>query len=719
MPEPLYTISHPPAPADVVERFNKFIEDRAHNIELITAFDVPSPGFSLSLALFTPTTSTTNTDTSPDEPKGTWGLLISHPAASESLPDQAKYGLRASFNGTPPQPFSTSSPFIYAFASRLRFGRFISPHGTLLAPAPSAAGTDTIVGALYRSSDPRHGGAEVTVGGTVVRMQSDGQRRLCGLALGLVWNGQPKRERVPPPLGFEILAPFQNFPVLERGEGEVRLAPLEGGLGVVEDWTVDAGLYRDLGPAMANEGKEGMLLGWFGLVDGCPWVPIRGEEGVDLPRMNRLSTGEEILLGEMEPDVGSELYVATAAGWGGLPRCILGEDVKVHVYPAYNQARLEARRLKLIKPSVLSPRDVGAWILEKTDAGLRAFYQIVAVGEPDEVYAIPIKDVLQDVARGGGSGAALFPGTMDNASFAEAYEWMKAPSNLPIPKVVGPKIAAYNWEAMSATPESIPYPNTMPGRYPSLSTLQAAQATVHFSIPALRLKWRIHILGPASAQPLGLATPQLRTEWRVMNRVPGTDSQPLDAYEHQDFDAMEPFTPFHPIAASPLTEPPVGFLDLSLGNLQDLEDEIWPDQHFDCSGFDADPPPEACDECGVPAYRAPSPRRIGAGGEGHPFVTVGDYVRGLGAWLESEPVARDVHRYLSALENDCPVGRATAIPNQHPQGLEGVRFTVFTDFEGYEKSSRTEYARLLKRSVDDRKGWVERSWAIAEAAREK
>lgn len=44
----------------------------------------------------------------------------------------------------------------------------------------------------------------------------------------------------------------------------------------------------------------------------------------------------------------------------------------------------------------MSPRDVGAWILEKTDTGLRVCYQIVALEEPDEVYAIFLMDVLRE-----------------------------------------------------------------------------------------------------------------------------------------------------------------------------------------------------------------------------------------------------------------------------------------------------------------------------------
>ena len=212
---------------------------------------------------------------------------------------------------------------------------------------------------------------------------------------------------------------------------------------------------------------------------------------------------------------------------------------------------------------------------------------------------------------------------------------------------------------------------------------------------------------------------QVQTEWRILKGVPGTDNQSLDDYEYEDFDAMEPFTPNHPIAAEALTEPPIGSMDLTIGNLQDYEVDMWPDQHVDCYDYDADPPPESCDECGVPVYHAPSPLQIGAEGEDYPFVTVGDYVRELGAWLESGPVARDVYEYLAVLEGQSVVCW-TAIPfQQQHSGLDSVSFSTFADFEVYEKATRRGWAESLKQSADEREQWAERSWAIAEAMREK
>ncbi|KAK0751750.1 hypothetical protein B0T18DRAFT_426345 [Schizothecium vesticola] len=197
------------------------------------------------------------------------------------------------------------------------------------------------------------------------------------------------------------------------------------------------------------------------------------------------------------------------------------------------------------------------------------------------------------------------------------------------------------------------------------------------------------------------------TEWRVMNHLPGTDDS---SHLRQELAVMEPFTPAHTLAAEPLTEPPVGFLDIKLANLEDLEDKIWPNQHAHCYDFDADPPPSACDECGIPAYRAPRPLWIGAGAGGCPFVTVGDHVRELGAWLESEPAGRDVRAYLTALDSPS-VSAWTAIPSQNPRyaGLKDVRFTVFSGFEAYEKAKWMDWAEELRTTVDERKQWAERS----------
>jgi len=216
---------------------------------------------------------------------------------------------------------------------------------------------DTSVGALYRSSDPRHGGAEATIGGVVVRTETNGQRHYCGLTLGLVWDGQPKIEREPLPSCFPATwSPLQNFPVLERGEGEVVLAPLEEARNVVEDVPVDNGLYREMGPATAHDGEsgeQGLRLGAVSLLKGIPVVSVELAGGAEFerPRINRLSSGEEIRLGETEPEVGGELYVATVAGWEALPRCVLGEDVCAYMHAPYMMGLSRARRLKLTKPS--------------------------------------------------------------------------------------------------------------------------------------------------------------------------------------------------------------------------------------------------------------------------------------------------------------------------------------------------------------------------------
>ena len=44
----------------------------------------------------------------------------------------------------------------------------------------------------------------------------------------------------------------------------------------------------------------------------------------------------------------------------------------------------------------LHPRDIGAWIITETRSGLKACYQIVALAEPDIVYAVPIMTAIEN-----------------------------------------------------------------------------------------------------------------------------------------------------------------------------------------------------------------------------------------------------------------------------------------------------------------------------------
>jgi len=43
----------------------------------------------------------------------------------------------------------------------------------------------------------------------------------------------------------------------------------------------------------------------------------------------------------------------------------------------------------------LHPRDIGAWIIAETSSGLKVCYQIVALGQPDIVYAVPIMKAIR------------------------------------------------------------------------------------------------------------------------------------------------------------------------------------------------------------------------------------------------------------------------------------------------------------------------------------
>lgn len=216
-------------------------------------------------------------------------------------------------------------------------------------------GNSALVGAVYRSSDPRHGGAETTIGGAVLAMNEREQKKLYGLTLGMIWDGQPKEEGAQRGNG---IGPLRTAPTVERGEGEVMLAPLgeeeEEGRGVMDDSPLPAAGYRELGPVTADddEMEQGINLNSiFGSLRGMPWVAVDTAKEEIMPKMNRLSSGEEIGLGQTEPEVGSELYVATAAGWGALPSCVLEEDVKAHIFAPYTIGPRKARRLRLKKGS--------------------------------------------------------------------------------------------------------------------------------------------------------------------------------------------------------------------------------------------------------------------------------------------------------------------------------------------------------------------------------
>ena len=49
--------------------------------------------------------------------------------------------------------------------------------------------------------------------------------------------------------------------------------------------------------------------------------------------------------------MGSQLYVATVAGWGALPTCVLRGDVGDIINPPYTMSSTKVRGLTLVKPS--------------------------------------------------------------------------------------------------------------------------------------------------------------------------------------------------------------------------------------------------------------------------------------------------------------------------------------------------------------------------------
>jgi hypothetical protein len=65
--------------------------------------------------------------------------------------------------------------------------------------------------------------------------------------------------------------------------------------------------------------------------------------------------------------------------------------------------------------------------------------------------------------------------------------------------------------------------------------------------------------------PAGTSKATVRTEWRVLPSVPGSDGADLDNYVEDDADFAStgsPWSDTHPIANEALTEPPIGRLDL-------------------------------------------------------------------------------------------------------------------------------------------------------------
>ncbi|KAK1834056.1 hypothetical protein QBC39DRAFT_431845 [Podospora conica] len=131
----------------------------------------------------------------------------------------------------------------------------------------------------------------------------------------------------------------------------------------------------------------------------------------------------------------------------------------------------------------------------------------------------------------------------------------------------------------------------------------------------------------------------LRTEWRILPE-PGSDGAELtnSVDDSADFASVgSPWSDTHAIANEALTNPPIGGIDLRIFCLE-TQAEMWPEQHEDC--YDPAINPDAC-ENGQPRYHAPGPLRIEPG-EDKDFVTIADYVREVGRWMESDVVARDL-----------------------------------------------------------------------------
>lgn len=265
----------------------------------------------------------------------------------------------------------------------------------------------------------------------------------------------------------------------------------------------------------------------------------------------------------------------------------------------------------------------------------------------------------------------------------------------------------------------------MPGRYPPYEALADAYVRVAFSDHALRLRWRLVLNCPPLTPAGGPAqfapnTATAKTAWRVLPAVPGSDGADLTTYVEDDADFAStglPWSDAHPVAHEPLTDPPVGRIDLRIPYLEDCATEMWPVQHRAC--FDADVDPDACG-CGEPAFRAPGPLRLepAEGGEGRDFVTVADYVREVGRWMESDAVGRGLATWWPRTDRGgVRDGKAVASGRMDSFAVDEVVLDVQTARYPGSVSRNQRWAMDHKRDVEQKPQWLPQSLAIAESLR--
>ncbi|OIW29105.1 hypothetical protein CONLIGDRAFT_633281 [Coniochaeta ligniaria NRRL 30616] len=401
-------VQRSPSP-EVQKRYDAFIKQHASVLHMSTMRVMStSPGYSLSLVYF-----------QDGGGGGNWGLLVSY----ETMTDEHKHKFRHYLPRLSQPLDPNTNRFLFAIAPRLRFGRLLSARGSILAPKVTGENPSTLTGALYISSDPNHSGSTITIGGTIVSIDEFEERRRYALTLCMVWDGLPATaNRSQEPHGW---GPFQA-PVVDRAEGEILLDPLDvSDHAIVSDELdpVPADRYQHYGSAATNAqvGETPINLDHPLSLRGVPWCLVTLDDEANYPSANTLSSGEAITLSETEPAPGSVLYVATAAELKALPRCTLLDLPNAWVEAPYTIGPSRSRQFQMLPGSRLHRRDIGAWILQETSDGLKACYQIVALGEPDIVYAVPLKQLLRDVRT---KGVATLPGTMDNVPYIDLFYWM-------------------------------------------------------------------------------------------------------------------------------------------------------------------------------------------------------------------------------------------------------------------------------------------------------
>jgi hypothetical protein len=331
------------ASPEILERYHTFIKSKSAVLSHVTTeTGKVHQGYSLSLSYFD----------MPGDAEGCWGLLVSY----ETLEDQTKYKMRRFFDRQRLQPLDPSTDrFVYAIAPTLRFGQFASDLGSILVPKSTDGKPTTLVGALYKANDASHGGALSTIGGTVLAVDQNDQRKHYGLTLATITTGEPV-VRVPSrEPGPDMPAMGNRFysPPIEKGEGEVALKPIEESTSAIlgdDDAPALEGLEEMSAfvPANLMAGDKPVDVNSMWSFHALNWALVELDNHQDIPVANTLRSGEPIGLSETEPASGSTLLIATSAGdYELFPRCTL-LDSGANVINHHTAGGRKASRFQLL-----------------------------------------------------------------------------------------------------------------------------------------------------------------------------------------------------------------------------------------------------------------------------------------------------------------------------------------------------------------------------------